>query len=209
MKILFALFALSCAAENAEFTSESVSLPHDEYRISTLGVFKDGRLDPRAWQEIGPRLSTVFGAKVCELGFSERLQSEAPELFAKVDADSKDNGVTDETLRQFSERASGNLIMAMTVAGRAVERHGPRSLAGPSVTRGGRHGMRSSQSAQPADDNALEISVSLLSVERHEIVATLGMRYTGASVEEAFKVFGARLQAMLPNASCAAWKWKE
>lgn len=210
MKLLLVLLAASCAAENAEFRIESSALTHEQFRISMLGVFRDGRMDAAAWQEIGPRLSAVFGAKPCELGFGERLHDEAPDLFSKVDEYSKDNGVTDETLKQFAGRATGNLIMAMTVAGRPPVKSGqPQSLANRQSMRGGRRGMRSSQAAEPVDENSFEVSVSLFSVDSHEIVATLGMRYTGSSEEDAFKLFAARLQTMVPNATCAAWKWKD
>ena len=42
----------------------------------------------------------------------------------------------------------------------------------------------------------------------HVSLTTIEMRYSGSSVDDAFRAFARKLKAIIPDASCAPWKWK-
>ncbi len=212
-----AVAGASCAYEGAEFTIDrSAELLSAHNTISVFGVYRDGRMDPEYWRDLGPRLAGLFGPRTCELLVDERLHAEEPDLFTKIDEDTKQNGVSSELLGQVAARATGASIIAIQLSGhppthqRASSTASGRSSTGPS--RGGRGGGRRGGPApreDPVDDNAFDVFVSLFSVQTHQIVLSFTMQYTGTTVDDAIKKFATRLGVELPGSSCVGWKWNE
>ena len=138
-------------------------------------------------------------------GVSDRLNVVVREIADK-------EGITPELFQQIAPRASGKFILLVQVHGRLPVRETQGSGRGlfTGGVRGGRHGTGyGAQGASRADDNALDMSVTLVSTETHDAVGRIAMRYTGTSVEDALAKFTARVQSTLPGATCAGWTWPD
>lgn len=208
----------SCADNGPKFTvNYAPGFVKDGVQISVLGVFRDGRMNPEAWDELGPRFSAALHKEECEVAVGTRLRAQQPAVFAAFDGVARAEGITDELLDKLAPAASGDSILVLTVAGRPPGAKDGGSGAGntaPQLTttgRGGRGGRRGGapRSAVPhthrPDTNVFEISASLFSKRQHQSVAMVAMTYTGTSEEEAIAKFVEKLAGAFPGAACTGW----
>jgi hypothetical protein len=211
--LLLALLT-SCGYGDAQFVIAHPApdpLP-EQPRVSVFGVFKDGHLDDDAWKHIAPFLAPALGATACTLGYSEELHQTDGELYEKIDHQALDDGVTDAIVRTVEAHATGNLVFAMSVSGGVPSQQTTMAERGvnSNPTSGAHVGNQRARGPVGGAiiDNAVEITAMLYSLERHASLTTIEMRYTGTSVDDAFRAFAHKLQAIIPGASCASWKWK-
>jgi hypothetical protein len=205
----------ACADADAQFNVKYAPSFQKAGTVSVLGVFREGRMSPETWDDIGPKISTVFGGSTCQTGYDAKLVSDKPDLAAAVDDYTRANGITDDLLDQMAPAATGDAVLVITVAGRPVTPGKPDGGAGgptsapTTPSRGmGRRGAMGSPSAMRAvqvDRNAFEMSASLYSVHDHRSVALVSMGYSGPSGAEALQKFIAKLKESFPGFSCAGW----
>jgi hypothetical protein len=224
--LLFALLAV-CAGcgSSASFTTRYASdFVHTPHTISVLGVYKDGRMNPDVWEQIGPGLCAPFGA-ACGPAY-DTLISSNPNLSAAIDDYARANGIGDDLIDQLAPAATGDLIMVVTVAGRVGAKNsglpdsssvagGPPSSIGSKYNRGGGSGMSRPTGTSPgsrrpralADGAEFEMSASLFSVKQHRSVGMVAMEYSGPSVEDAVQRLAERLGVEIPGSKCGGWNW--
>ena len=226
---LTALLALglassACGDEDINFAVKyAPGFSNNGNAVSIFGIFKDGRMSPDTWEELGPRFSTAFRGAPCEIAISSELRRSNLALFTAVDDGAREEGITDPMLDRFAPAAAGSSILVITIAGHAPKAK-PDAIhaAGAAATRSQMGGMgrggavgRQNRYQGPNDGNArkhrgnddvYEISASLYSSAQHQSVAIVSMAYKGASEKEALDKFVAKLGASFPGASCMAWK---
>src|SRR5260221_8231220 len=115
---LMLLMVASCADEKTHFDVRYA--PGFERRgvsLSVLGVFKDGRLNPEAWDEVLPKLSPALGSNPCPAAFGPALFRTNAAFAEAVDDYTMANGMTDELLDEFAPAAKGDLILTLVTAG--------------------------------------------------------------------------------------------
>src|SRR4051794_14862297 len=78
--------------------------------ISVFGVFRDGRMSPESWKELGPVVAEVLGQPpddavpgatkrraavdpTCQAAYGDALKRARPELFTEVDDYARSNGI--------------------------------------------------------------------------------------------------------------------
>jgi hypothetical protein len=212
------LLATSCAAGDAEFNiTRAPGFVGGPGSVSVFGVFKSGRMSPEYWDRIGSVISNAFGHDKCEAVYGERLQNEDSQLFSKIDDDTKENGITDGLLAQMATRAVGGYILSMSAYGElrdeshaksALQRSAQSSGGSPRAMRN-RGGMGAHQARSEAvDQTGLQMSVTLFSIEARGFVAKVEMRYTGSSIDDAAAKLADRVRVVMPNLTCAGWRWK-
>jgi hypothetical protein len=200
----------SCAGEEADFTTFtapglSTKAPHT---ISVFGVFRDGRVSSRAWDELWPKLTGLLGPEPCSAAYSADLVTENSALASAIDDYSKNYGVTEPLLAELAPAAKGDLVLVVLIAG-AVKSKGhdegsrPRPAPGPGAMRLRRTTMYGRSTPRP--DTAFEVTASLYSPEQRANVAAIGLRYGGASENEAISKLVARWQSLFPSTACAGW----
>ena len=220
--LFFSLPGVGCS-DGAQFTTRYASdFAHTPHSISVFGVYKDGRMNPDVWEQIGPRLCASFGA-TCGVAY-DALASSNPNLSAAIDDYARANGIGDELVDQLAPAATGDLIMVVTVAGAVAGKNqslpetssvsgGPPSTMG-SKYRGG--GMSTPGAGQTGtmhrprvltDGASFEMSASLFSVSQHKSVGLVAMAYSGPSVDDAVQKLAAKLQGEIPGSKCAGWNW--
>src|ERR1700722_13130989 len=77
-------------------TRYAPTFTHAPHTVSLLGVYKDGRMNPDVWEQIGPALSTPLGGK-CGPGY-DSLVNGNPALSAAIDDYARANGIGDDLL---------------------------------------------------------------------------------------------------------------
>jgi hypothetical protein len=205
----------SCAPAGSSFAvAYAPGFVKESRAVSVLGVFRDGRMSPEAWDELGPRVSRALRSQGCATAVSAGLRAERAAVFAAIDDAARAEGVTDELLDKLAPAAASDLVLVVTVAGHPPTVTGGTSHAAqsaPALTGTGRGGggrRRGSPSggrhAEP-DTDAFELSASVFSKREHASVARVSMVYTGPSESEAVGLFAERLAASLPGVTCAAW----
>jgi hypothetical protein len=217
--LLLAAATASCADDASVNVKYAQGYTPGRASVSVLGVFRDGRMSVEAWTSLGPLVSSSLGAStadVCEVAFSERLQHQNEELFTSIDAEVRNEGITEDLLTKLAPRAQGDLILTITVHG-AIAATAPDTTRsppprgappGPSMGARGRSPRGAGTYREvPRGTSArpLELSASLFSISRHQQVAKLSMSYTGTSVEEASRRFATEVGAMVPGGSCKGW----
>ncbi len=210
----------ACADAGAQFDVKyAPGFKRGGSTISILGVFREGRMSPETWDDIGPKVAPVFGRGSCPIGFDTKLLSDKASLAESIDDYARENGVTDDLLDQLAPGASGDNVLVITVAGRPNEIGKPDGGAGaPSGgtpqaqqrgmgRRGGPGGMGSStpMRVMPIDRNAFEMSASLFSLSEHKTVAVVTMGYAGTSGAEALQMFVRKLRESFEGAPCVGW----
>jgi len=212
------LASSACGEEDINFAVKyAPGYSNNGNAISVFGIFKDGRMSPEAWDELGPRFSTAFHGG-CEAAISSELRRSNLALFTAVDDAGREEGITDVLLDRFSAAADGTSILVITISGHAPKAKDPTHAATRSqmggMGRGGSPG-RSRQYAPPGDPSrrkggrpgdVFEISASLFSSPQHQSVAQVAMAYKGASEDEAIAKFVAKLSESFPGAVCRGWK---
>jgi hypothetical protein len=218
-----ALFALpSACSDDAQFTTRFASdFAPSHHTVSVLGVFRDGQMSTEAWESIGAKLSTPFGA-TCDTAYAGLVTGNQP-LSAAIDDYVRANGPGDELLEQLAPDAMGDLIAVFTVAGHvagkaatppdttAVQQSSPMSGAGGGGKyRGSRPGGVNGGRGMPkaAAIASFEVSVSFYSVAQKRAVGMVALQYEGTSQDEALQRMAQKLGLTLPGAKCAGWDWK-
>ncbi len=216
--LAFGLATTACGEEDINFAVKyAPGYSNSGNAISIFGIFKDGRMSPEAWDELGPRFSRAFRDGPCETAISSDLRRSNLTLFTAVDDASREEGITDVLLDRFGPSAVGNSILVITIAGHAPKAKDPlharvRSQMG-GMGRGGSPGR--SRQAPPRDPDGrrsgrpgevYEISASLFSSPQHQSVAQVSMAYRGASEDEALTKFVEKLAASFPGAACRGWR---
>jgi hypothetical protein len=187
--------------------------------VSVLGVFREGRMSPETWDDIGPKISTAFGRGLCPTGYDTKLIADHADLAAAIDDYTRANGVTDDLLDQLAPAASGDAVLVITVAGRPVWARtdagvgAPPQTSAPTAPGRGSQGMRGHGGGMGTptpmrlaiDRNAFEMSASIFSVHDHRSVALVSMGYSGTSGADALQKFVAKLRESLPTFPCVGW----
>jgi hypothetical protein len=215
----FGLASSACGEEDINFAVKvAPGYSNTGNAISIFGIFKDGRMSPEAWDELGPRLSTAFHSGPCEVAVSSDLRRSNLALFTAIDDAGREEGITDVLLDRFAPAAVGNSILVITISGHAPKAKdavhaATRSQMGGGMGRGGGVGRRPSAAPREPDrrkgaraGDVFEISASLFSNPQHQSVAQVAMAYKGASEEEALTKFIAKLGESFPGAICRGWK---
>jgi len=215
--LLSSLLASSCAHEVAQFSAQYAPTYKGRTSLSVFGVYRNGTMSAKFWEELRKPLSRAFGAESCEVLFSDRLSADEPELYARLDRDTKNDGVTPELLDGLAARAEADHVLVVNVFGevaapRREKAFGsgvapPRPVSGGNGKRRGRLSTSTGPAPDPSEESAFEMSVSLLSARTHAIVASVTMRYTGGDTDEAIARFAAGLRTAIPASTCVGWKW--
>jgi hypothetical protein len=223
--------AVSCGDPRASFTTKVASdFPPTGHTVSVFGVFKEGRMSPEAWAELGGGLSSAFGPGACAAEYSDDLVTSNGPLSSAIDDYARANGIGDELLDAVAPAATGDLIAVFTMAGKVASpgadgRAGGANTGGMppaapnTMTRGGT-GFRGSHGGMPgmggaasdprrgfggAPVDGLEVSASLFSVSQHKSVALVAMRYVGDNLPQAMADLAEKLRAAVPGSTCGAW----
>jgi hypothetical protein len=222
---LVALATASCGDQAVQFDTRYASdfAQANRSTVSVLGVFQDGRLSTEAWKQMGPSLSSSLGGGACEVGFSEELASQKPDLSAAISDVASADGVTDELIDELARAAKGDTVLFVTVSGKVPKAAAPTSSssgAAPQVAaggggrgsrRGGGGGRSSARGQGPrpggGENDVLEMSASLYSASAHHPLALLELHYTGPSAEDALQKFVAKLGTVVKGARCTGWDW--
>ena len=219
---LLALSAVSCGDEEAKLSvNYAPGFVPDGKAISVFGVFKDGRLSPEAWDDVGKRFSAALKSREpCDVAISNGLRVSTPILFGTLDDVARAEGITDELLEKLAPSALGDSILVITISGRTPRSRdaglGPNMLGDPVTLNQGRMGgggrrggvPQTSTGGRPTHQgqpNVFEITASLFSIHEHKAVALVAMSYTGASEDDAYAKFTAKLAASFPGATCRGW----
>jgi hypothetical protein len=229
--VAIATAAICCGDPHASFTTKVASdFPPTGHTVSVFGVFKEGRMSPETWAELGAGLSSAFGPGACAAEYSDDFVTSNGPLSSAIDDYARANGIGDELLDAVAPAATGDLIAVFTMAGK-VASPGAEGRAGGANTGGmppaapntmmrGGTGFRGSHGGMPgmggpmsdprrgfggAPGDGLEVSASLFSVSQHKSVALVAMRYVGDSLPDAMAGLAAKLRAAVPGATCGAW----
>jgi hypothetical protein len=217
------LLVSGCAEDDAQF-SVKYAPEFQKGTISVVGVFREGRMSPETWDDIGPRLSAVFGKTSCPVAYDTKLLTTKAELAESIDDYARENGVTDDLLDQLAPAANGDMMLVITVAGRPPKAAKDPGIQGPPPTAqapgsprstgmggmgGARHGGgmgNPSPMRMPAvDRNAYELSASLFSLKDHHTIALVTMGYSGPSTDVALARFTEKLRTSLAGFPCVGW----
>jgi hypothetical protein len=207
--------------------------PQGRVTVSVLGVFKDGLMSQETWESLGPKLSPALSSQKCDTRYNSAFVAANKGVASAVEDYTRANGVTEPLLTAFSSGAEGDVMMLITVSGRASADSTYRPEQGaqmpglaPASGRqgggtgngyGGGFGNSSSPASpgfgrsspnSPSQSNAsvFEIAATFYSVKDKKPVAQLSMKYTGPREEDAISRFATKLHDYLPNATCNGWK---
>jgi hypothetical protein len=221
--LVLGLASASCADESTVSVKYAPGYKPGPAVVSVLGVFRDGRMSLDTWSAMASPVSTALGAMVdrCEPAYGERLQHENEELFASLDDDTRNNGITEELLAKLAPRAQGDVILFITVHGQVGEtyndKRGSQTRApspnlpqrGPTAGRGPRGGNVREAAPRGPTLKPLELSASLYSIKDQKPFVRLNLSYTGQSADEAIRRFTTELGALVPGASCKGWTFPQ
>jgi hypothetical protein len=207
----------ACGGEDARFTvnyaPEFAGSSH--HTVSLFGVFKDGRMDAEAWEDVAPGISNLFGHSTCSAAFGTDLVTNNPSLASAVDEYTRNYGVTDALLNEFAASAKGDLILVVSIAGKprspstepVIDTPPPMSR-GTGAARGGAPPSDPSGSAMAVSFRPVEVSASLFSVSLHRSVGSIAERYAGKSGDEAIAKLEDQVKDALPVARCEGWDFE-
>ena len=206
-----AITTASCAAEDPGLTVRyAPGFTPARSTVSVFGVFLNGRMSPEAWGWFGPSLTKALGGTPCEAVFGDQLQQSDPALFDETDTLVKSDGITDAMLDRFTPRASGDLVLVITVHGRvrnAKEPGDDHRAARPQQRPPGPFGPGRRHAGATAE-RGLTLSAIVFSRRLHQSVGRLSMRYMGTSLDQAINRFTQQLGAEMPAATCRGWTWE-
>jgi hypothetical protein len=184
--------------------------------VSVLGVFREGRMSPETWEDIGARFSTALGRGQCPVAYDAKFVTDKPDVADAVDEYARANGITDDLIAELAPAASGDTVLVITVAGRPLSAtHPDAGPGGPTSApiasqrgmgrRGSTMGGGGAMARYAVDRNAFEMSASLFSVREHRSIAMVSMGYSGQSGAEALQKFVAKVRESFPGLSCVGW----
>lgn len=217
-----ALAAAGCAGEGTQLRAEvSPSFHPAGADLSVVGVYRDGRMNDKSWDEVGPQILAALAGAPCEVGFGERLETEQPEVYSKLDQATRDDGLSAETLAAIAPRAKGRYLLVLQVYDRPLRSEGKRSPS-PSPApsqgmrgggrRGGGGGGRGFRGGGAAPSGASEeaqpfsAELSVFSIEAHDLVARVSIDDLHDTTDEALAKLAAKVREVLPGAACVGWK---
>lgn len=215
LAIALGLALAGCGDRQAAFRVKSTpDVKTREGTVSVFGVFRDGRLESSAWEDVG----AGFAADTCPVGYDETLRVSHPEIASAIDASARDDGVGDAAMQKLESYAQGDYILLVTLFGRlptAKERNEARSSSPTFATSQAparQQGRKGSRPMTQQDDivplsGGLQVVTTLYSKREHRTVAGLEMEYTGSTTEGAFAAFWKRWNAEFPGLSCRDWAW--
>jgi hypothetical protein len=210
---------MDCAGEQPEikYARGYVRGPH---RVSVLGVFKDGRMDTAAWDQLGPKVADALDGP-CEPGYGEHLRSAEPRLFQSIEEQAEQDGVTPTLLDQLAGRTDAELILVLYEYGAPPRPAGSSSAAAPKPPapastpslrgrgRGSRGGRRAGGGSPPrgaAPEADFELAASLFDVNEHAFVAEVDVKKAktaDAAIDQLVNSF----DSLLSGSSCAIFDW--
>ncbi len=192
-----------------------------------LGVYRDGRMQPDAWNDLAPYLKDTLGQTACALGYDEALHEHEPLLYAHIDDDTRQNGINRDLLKEQAARAEGDFVLVLQMTGKPppakpsahpsgdIEQGTAAQSARPGGGMGGHSGMGGMGGGRPRasapgsgtqafsdSNNAFEVQAQIYSATDKDYVARVVLEYTGSSLEEALKAFGAKVHELVPGARC-------
>ncbi len=85
--------------------------------LSVFGIFRNGRMSPEAWEDLGKVLSTPFSGGICKAAYDVVFTDANPELADAIDDYTKENGVSDELLEKLAPLAKGDTILVLAIDG--------------------------------------------------------------------------------------------
>jgi hypothetical protein len=203
--VVVLLTCVQCGGDDAQFHASYAPTYAKGGTVSVFGLFKDGRMNPELWDQLGPTLLRKSG---CETAYSVDFVAKNPTLSAAVDGAVRAGGVTEGLLEQFAPVAKGDSILVISMAGHPPVKTGPTEMHMKPQTPGRMTRPASPyESTTPTDHSVFEVSVSLYSVRERRSVAALSMTYGGNDVDRAISRFAERLAAEMPVQACAGWNW--
>jgi hypothetical protein len=200
--VAMAAATIACTGDTRFTTRFASDFAPQHHVASVLGVYRDGRMSSDAWGSIGPKISAALGAQSCNIAYAEPLVSSNGVLWSAIDDYARANGPTDDLLVQLAPAAKGDLILVLTLAGKA-----PVHVSGPLAEPGGRGPSPGGGRRQNAETNALDLSASVFSVALGRSVGLVAMEYSGASADEALTLFSSKLAQELRGTTCSGWSW--
>jgi len=213
--ILAALALAACADGGPSVRVETAAgyAPPRGATVSVLGVFRDGRMSRDSWDPLSAKISAALGSDkdACKAGWGRAMREAEPDLAQWLDAQTRENGMTEEALARVAPRARGDLVMTLlTYRYMPPARHAP-AQARPRAQFGGRRGYArgATRIAPEPEAHVFELSASFYSAREHKLVAEVNLRYEGDDLDEAMDAFATKLRALLPGARCAGWTWPE
>jgi len=207
------LFSGACAGEDANLTTYlSPTLPAKApHSLSVFGVFRDGRMNARAWDEMSSKLTVVLGPEPCPAAYSADLVTGDGPLASAIDDYSRNYGVTEPLLDQLAPAAKGELLLVFVIAGATRSKsRGPEPRAQPAPGPGATRMRRTSSYVRGPrpDAAAFEVTASLFSPKEHGMVAAVTLRYFGTSEDAALAKVIAKWTELLPSTSCEGWDFE-
>ena len=197
---LLASLAVACSGDTQLEARFAPGFPASHQAVSILGVYKDGRMNPEAWGGIAPQVTGAFGGAGCDVAFSESFESAHADLAAAIDDYTRESGPTDDLVAELAPSARGDVVLVLTLAGHAVERH-KISLPAEEAKKGKHH------SEHPGRPDPFDLVAAFFSVHDGRPVGSMTLEYTGTNATVALTRFAAALGAAWPQATCAGWNW--
>jgi hypothetical protein len=199
----------ACAGEETQFSTRvAVDMPRDlPLPISVFGVFRDGRMNTRTWDDFSPRLDAL-GLEPCAAIYDVDFVANDGALAAAIDDYTRRNGVSDSLLAAVGDAAKADLILTFVVSGSVSTRRPPpegRPRVAPSGMYRPPRGAYAPQPGPHREPVGLEINAALFSKSRHAVVAAVVLHYNGRSENDAIAMINAKLKDLFPTATCEGW----
>ena len=213
------VLASACGDERAKFAvSYAPTFQKEAPKISVFGVFRDGRMNPEAWEDLTPRFRTVLHGDTCDAAIGNSLRVLNPPLFSATDNVARRAGISDELLEKFAPAAEGDEVLVIMVSGKPPgARDGGET--GFSTDQPGQQGMNSGRGgagrrgggqmvprSYGIPSGRFEVNAWLYSKREKKSVFQQSLVYAGVSEADAFARFVEKLGESLPGAICAGWK---
>ncbi|HEY3593230.1 MAG TPA: hypothetical protein VGL13_05130 [Polyangiaceae bacterium] len=203
----------SCGGEqpDVKYARGYVPGPH---RVSILGVFKDGRMDAGAWTALAPKLNDELEGP-CQAGYDDRLRKTDAKLFATIDEQTEQEGVTPSLLDKLAPRTDAELILVVYEYGTpmvaADPNTAPKAQTPPTASTSGHHGRRGHHppGAPDADhphEAGVELAASLFDVREHAFVAEVDVK-RAKTADAAADQLAKSFESVLSGSTCASFDW--
>lgn len=177
--------------------------------VSVFGVLHDGLMTEEGARVLGHAIFHALHQHACEIAFDGALGRSNPDLFALLDKQARDDGITDDLLEKVGEYAKGDFILAFQMFGRPPG-HSEQTREGKPVLLAHGGGEMGGPSPYPKSNphkqaGTFDVSASFFSVRLHRTVASLTMEYSGGSIADAMIKLSGKLAATFPSATCTGW----
>jgi hypothetical protein len=191
--------------------------------LSVFGVFKNGRMDPAAWDEWAPTIAAAVGSTSCPAAFDDHMEKSAPALFSELDESTQQDGITDELLDRAASSARGDALLVIETFGgtthlgkRGSADAAPAPTPAPSSPpptgrhrgRGGMRGAPAQTTPRELPRDSFDVSVGVYSIRAHEVMASVRLHTDGAASPDALHELAEKLHDTLHGARCTGWAWQ-